>query len=56
MGRTTAQLVPPEEIVTEATEWYEREQPEDERAEAIRRRVLDLVEIEVVSPDSGRVD
>jgi hypothetical protein len=48
VDRETVPIEPPEEIVTEATEWYEREEPEGERAEMIEERVLDLVKIEVV--------
>lgn len=48
VDRETVLIEPPDEIVTEAVRWYEREQPEGEPAEMIGRRVLDLVEIEVV--------
>lgn len=47
VDRETVLIEPPDEIVTEAVRWYEREQPEGEPAEMIGRRVLDLVEIEV---------
>lgn len=56
VDRETVSIEPPTEIVDEATEWYEREQPEGARTEMIEQRVLDLVDIEVVWDDSVEVD